>query len=156
MTTTTRRTPDPKLVAAADKALTQNAPRNPATTKSPTTGKVRGPARKPLPATANAGLKAPAKPAATKAPAKKVAKPAPKAAPKPTPEPKADSAGVLRRSLAARLIGAAALEFADDSDADKQKVANWLKVVTSGIDENGKRIWPTDILPRPTHFSWDA
>ena len=107
---------------------------NPATTTNPATGKRQGPPRKPLPA-AKAPAKATPKPTGTKATKPTAKKPtAKKPAPKPTPAPKADTAGMVRKSLAARLIQAAADEFADDNEADQQKVANWLKIVTSGVD----------------------
>jgi len=134
--------------------------KNPATTKSPTTGKVRGPARKPLPQATNAATAKDAsvlagtrtrKPTGTKATATK-------AAPKATPAAKATPAKVpASRNLPRDLVSVVVAHYAKASDADKQRIANYLKVVTTGTDENGNRWWPDSTgFPRPTHSSWDA
>ena len=138
------------------------ATKNPPTTTNPATGKRQGPPRKPLtPAKAVAAAKAtPAKATAKPVTRKQgtgrslVAKPAAKAAPEPTPEPKKVPAG---RNLPRLLVTTVVEAFADFSDADKQRIANYLKVVTTGSDEAGHRWWPDETgFPRPTHVSWDA
>jgi hypothetical protein len=107
------------------------------------------------PTTTPAGLKAPAKPAA-KAPAKKVAKPAAKPALKAEPKVKKVPES---RNLPRLLVETVAAAFADYSAEDQQRVANYLKIVTTGTDEAGHRWWVDEAypnFPRPTHFSWNA
>jgi hypothetical protein len=99
------------------------------------------------PTTTPAGLKRPAtKPAAAKAPAKKVTKPAAKAP--------AVKAAPVSRNLPRDLVTVVTQHYAKASDADQQRIANYLKIVTTGTDEAGNRWWPEGNFPRPTHFSW--
>jgi len=140
---------------------------NPATTVSPATGRKQGPPRKPLVTTTVVGaLGTRTTGTAPTRPTRKQAAPAPKAAPaKATAKatPKAVPAGrVLPRDLIVAVTTWAAQAKLDPKD--QQRIANYLKVVTSGSDPQGNRWWPTagDLpkgvrpLPRPTHNSWDA
>jgi hypothetical protein len=84
------------------------------------------------------------------------AKPAPdlKTAAKAAPETKAEPKKMpASRNLPRELVTLVAAAYAEASDADKQRIANYLKIVTTGTDEDGRRWWPAD-FPRPTHFSW--
>jgi len=141
------------------------ATRNPATTVSSVTGKRQGPPRKPLATTVVGSMGTrttqptrPVRPAKAKATAPKAA-PAKvaKATPKATP-----ASRTLPRDL---LVAVATWAHGAKLDAAAQRrVANYMKVVTSGSDAAGARWWPAaaDLpkgvrpLPRPSHHSWDA
>jgi hypothetical protein len=119
--------------------------KNPATTTSPVTGKRQGPPRKPL--TTVVGTMGTRTPQASKPARKPVAQ-----ASKPAVQAKATPAS---RELPRDLVTQVAKLYAKASPADRQRVANYLKVVTTGTDAAGNRWWPDDTnLPRPTHFSW--
>jgi hypothetical protein len=138
-------------------ATTTQTPKNPATTKSPATGKRVGPPRKPLPAAGNTtkptttGRATTSRKPAAKAPAtKQISRETKPAAKKPAA--KVAPAG---RNLPRDLVTKVAALYKDASPADRQRVANYLKIVTTGTDEQGNRWWPdSSNLPRPTHFSW--
>lgn len=149
---------------------------NPATEINPETGKRRriAQASKPLAATLAAtsgqsttgdnghGHKRVATKAATAkaAPTRKPAssQPAAKAnaAAKAKAAPAAPKAAPPTRVLARELVQYVVDGFADATSEEKQRIANYLKIVTTGTDENGKRWWPEGNFPRPTHFSWNA
>ena len=138
--TRTRRTPTPVTG-------------NPATTRSPATGKVRGPARKPLAPTTVVGSMGtrtpqPTRPARTPKANVKAAPQAPKAA--------APKAAAPSRQLPRDLVRTVTATYAKASAQDQQRVANYLKVVTTGTAACGCRWWPhgKGTLPRPTHVSW--
>jgi len=138
---------------------------NPATTVSPATGRKQGPPRKPLTTTVVGALgtrtTAPTRPTRKQAAPAKVA-PAPKAAPAKATTKAVPAGRVLPRDLIVAVTTWAAQAKLDPKD--QQRIANYLKVVTSGSDAAGNRWWPTagDLpkgvrpLPRPTHNSWDA
>ena len=124
-------------------------------TATPTRPAKRGAPRKPLPASGNhtvvgsLGTHTPATPAPART--RKVAAPKAAAAPKATPAKAVPASRQLPRDLVTQV---AAL-YAKASPQDRQRVANYLKVVTTGTDANGDRWWPDHTnLPRPTHFSW--
>jgi hypothetical protein len=156
MTTTTRKTTRiAKDSAALAESLNGTAAKDAAIAAAnakpaPRTG--------PKPTTTPAGLKRPAaKPAATKAIAKPAAtKPAAKPALKDEPKVKKVPES---RNLPRMLVEVVAAAFADYSAEDQQRVANYLKIVTTGTDEAGHRWWVDEAypnFPRPTHFSWNA
>jgi hypothetical protein len=134
--------------------------RNPATTISSATGKRQGPPRKPLTTTVVGSMGT--RTTQPTRPARKVAaKATPKAPAKATPKATPASRQLPRNLLAAVATWASQAKL---SPADQQRVANYMKVVTSGTDAQGARYWPTaaDLpkgvrpLPRPSHHSWDA
>jgi hypothetical protein len=156
---------------------TTPTPRNPATTVSPATGKRQGPPRKPLATTVVGSMgtrtTTPTRPASKRgAAATAVAAKRDKATAvaHPATKPNTKATSVVRtpasRALPRNLLVAVATwaSQAKLSPADQQRVANYLKVVTSGTDAQGARYWPTaaDLpkgvrpLPRPTHHSWAA
>lgn len=152
-------------------ATTNPATGNPATTVSPVTGKRQGPPRKPLAPMAstaprNAQGTVPGTAGAAKAPVR-TPKAAPKAAPaKAAPKAtKAQQAALAAnasqphpasRTLPRNLVLQVATLYKDASVADRQRVANYLKVVTTGTSPTGARWWPDHTnLPRPSHWSWD-
>jgi len=151
-------------------ATSTTQPANPPTTASPATGKRQGPPRKPLPASGNgtlpANLKGVSQPAGTARLAKaRAVKPAAPARPQPkakaavTAKPRpAPAPAVPARQLPRQLVTQVAALYAKASPADQQRVANYLKVVTTGTAACGCRWWPAGrgTLPRPTHFSWAA
>lgn len=87
------------------------------------------------------------------------AKAAPKATPKASPKAVPATRTLPRDLLVAVATWASQAKL---SAADQQRVANYLKVVTSGTDPQGARYWPAQAdlpkgvrpLPRPTHHSW--
>jgi hypothetical protein len=119
--------------------------------KTPTATPTR-PTRKPKVVTTVVGTMGTRTPQATPTrPARKVAA---KATPTPKATPQAKSVPASRE-LPRNLVTQVAKLYAKASPADRQRVANYLKVVTTGSDAAGNRWWPDDTnLPRPTHFSW--
>jgi hypothetical protein len=141
--TTTTTTRNAKVAADSAKlaASLETANGNPATEINPATGRKRAVAtpKQAIAKTDSAGK-------VTKVAASKPAASKPAAEPKPKTVP-------ASRVLARQLVETVAEAFANASDADKQRVANYLKIVTTGTDEDGRRWWVQD-FPRPTHFSW--
>ncbi len=170
-----------RTMATAAAVPAHPAAANPPTAPSPVTGKVQGPPRKPLPASGNgtlpANLKGVSQPAGTARPATR--KPQPKATParpqpkatatrkqgngrslaapaRPAPAARPAKATPASRALPRQLVTQVAALYAKASPVDQQRVANYLKVVTTGTAACGCRWWPAGkgTLPRPTHFSW--
>ena len=143
--TTTTTTRNAKVAADSAKlaASLETANGNPATEINPATGRKRAVAKPAIVKTDSAGK-------VTKVAASKTVASKPAAKPAAEPKPKTVPAS---RVLARQLVTTVAEAFADASDADKQRIANYLKIVTTGTDEDGRRWWVQD-FPRPTHFSW--
>ena len=153
MASTTRSTPTA--------TPTRPTRKNPPTTTNPVTGKRQGPPRKPL-ATTVVGSMGTRTPTPTRPARKVAAKATPAKAVAQASKPNTKSTSVVRpkatpasRELPRDLVTKVAKLYAKASPADRQRVANYLKVVTTGTDAQGNRWWADDTnLPRPTHFSW--
>ena len=69
-----------------------------------------------------------------------------------SPEPTANGKRSANQELARNLIDLVAAQFSGATDAEKAKLANWLKSLPTG-GAGAERYWPAN-FPRPTTADW--